>query len=451
MTMSSENIAANKRLSVCKWTDLTADERSSVLQRPAVRANDEISQQAADIIAKVRSDGDAALIAFANQFDKAELTSLRVSDEEAAEAGEIIGEQARDAIAAAIANVTRYHEAQQPTPIKVETAPGVVCERVTRAIPAVGLYVPAGTAPLPSTAIMLAVPAGIAGCERRVLCTPARPDGKADPAVVYAAWRCGIRDIFKIGGAQAVAAMAYGTDSVPAVDKIFGPGNAWVTAAKTLVSTDPAGAALDMPAGPSEVMVVADGSAKPRAVALDLLSQAEHGIDSQVVLVTTDAELAAQADAQISIALETLPRADIIVQALANSVTILVDDLAQAFEVANQYAPEHLIIQVEEPRRYVDRIQNAGSVFLGPWTPESVGDYCSGTNHVLPTYGYARQYSGLSLAAFQKQISMQELTLDGLRGLAPTVTTLAGLEGLDAHAQAVIVRLEDADNEGPGS
>jgi len=437
--------STNNRLARYRWSELTAEQCKQVLQRPAVRANDEISATAQGIIERVRSEGDAALIDYAAQFDKAMLDSLQVSEAEAAEAGELIGAEAREAIRVAIKNVRKYHEAQQPQPIKVETAPGVVCERVTRPIPAVGLYVPAGTAPLPSTAIMLSVPAAIADCPVRVLCTPARPDGKADPAVVYAARECGIRSIFKIGGAQAVAAMAYGTESVPKVDKIFGPGNAWVTAAKTLVSADPAGAALDMPAGPSEVMVIADSTAKPRAVALDLLSQAEHGVDSQVVLVTTDEAVADAADEQIAIALQTLPRADIIVEALKNSVAIIVDTPLQAFDVANRYASEHLIVQMEDPRQYIDIIDNAGSVFLGPWTPESVGDYCSGTNHVLPTYGYARQYSGLSLAAFQKQISMQELTLDGLRGLAPTVTTLAGLEGLDAHAQAVIVRLEDAD------
>jgi len=413
-----------------------------------VRANESISSKAQEIINRVRAEGDAALIAYAEQFDKAILTELRVSEAEAAEAGEIIGAAAREAIATAIKNVGTYHEAQITAPIKIETAPGVVCERVSRPIPAVGLYVPAGTAPLPSTAIMLAVPAAIAECPVRVLCTPARPDGKADPAVVYAAWSCGVRDIYKIGGAQAVAAMAYGTASVPKVDKIFGPGNAWVTAAKTIVSADAAGAALDMPAGPSEVMVLADDTANPRAVALDLLSQAEHGIDSQAVLVTTDPAIAEAVNREIDTALETLSRREILEQALEHSVCIITESAEQAFEVANAYASEHLIVQLAEPRQYIDLINNAGSVFIGPWTPESVGDYCSGTNHVLPTYGYARQYSGLSLSAFQKQLSMQELTLDGLKGLEPTVTTLAGLEGLDAHAQAVIVRIEDAVNSG---
>jgi histidinol dehydrogenase len=292
---------------------------------------------------------------------------------------------------------------------------------------------------------MLGVPSEIAGCETRVLCTPPRPDGLADPAVVVAARACGIRDIFKAGGAQAIAAMAYGTASVPKVVKIFGPGNAWVTAAKTIVAADPGGAALDMPAGPSEVMVVADGRADARFVAMDLLSQAEHGPDSHVVLVTLDAALLARVEAEIERALPALSRGAIIEQALRHSVAVVVTGLEEAAAVANEYAPEHLIVQVAEPRAFAAGISTAGSVFLGRWTPESVGDYCSGTNHVLPTYGYARAYSGLAVADFQRRMTLQEVTLTGLRGLAPTVRTLAGLEGLDAHGQAVTVRLDAAD------
>ncbi|MDB4497955.1 histidinol dehydrogenase [Gammaproteobacteria bacterium] len=437
----------SERLTTFRWQQLTAAEQSAVLERPAVKANAEISAQAAAIIDRVKQGGDKALIDLAAELDDVSLTDLKVSDTEAAEAAGVIGPEACKAINIAIANVRAYHEAQQTAPITVETTPGVVCERIIRAIPAVGLYVPAGTAPLPSTAIMLSVPAAIADCNTRVMCTPARPDGKADPAVVYAAWQCGVRNIYKVGGAQAVAAMAYGTESIAKVDKVFGPGNAWFTAAKTIVSADPAGAALDMPAGPSEVMVVADDNAAVRAVALDLLSQAEHGPDSQVILVTTSEQLSKAVDAAIGVALETLPRRAIIEQALSYSVSILVDSISEAIDVANTYAPEHLIIQVDAPRDYLERVQNAGSVFLGPWTPESVGDYCSGTNHVLPTYGYARSYSGLSLAAFQKQVSVQELTYAGLKTLEPTVTTLAGLEGLDAHAQAVLVRIEDEEGK----
>jgi histidinol dehydrogenase len=318
---------------------------------------------------------------------------------------------------------------------------GVVCERVSHPIDAVGLYVPAGTAPLPSAAIMLAVPADIAGCPVRILCTPPRPDGDADPAVLVAASRAGVREIYKVGGAQAVAAMAYGTETVPKVAKIFGPGNSWVTCAKTLVSTDPAGAAIDMPAGPSEVLVIADHSASAEFVASDLLAQAEHGVDSQVILVTTSSDLGTQVADQIENQLQQLSRADIARGALDNSRIIVVDDILTAINVSNRYAPEHLILQVDEPRDRLAEIRNAGSIFVGPWTPESVGDYCSGTNHVLPTYGFARTYSGLGVDQFMRQMTVQELTREGLENLGAAVVSLAGLEGLDAHAAAVTRRL----------
>ncbi|MEO8225401.1 MAG: histidinol dehydrogenase, partial [Gammaproteobacteria bacterium] len=374
-----------------------------------------------------------------------ELSALRVSDDEAQAAEAGLPTEARSAIGTAIANVRRFHEAQSTPPVRVETAPGVICERISKPLDAVGLYVPAGTAPLPSTAIMLGVPSAIAGCPIRVLCTPPRPDGRADPSVVVAARACGVLDIYKVGGAPAIAAMAYGTASIAKVAKIFGPGNPWVTAAKAMVATDPTGAAIDMPAGPSEVLVVADRWADARFVALDLLSQAEHGPDSHVVLVTPDEALVARVEAEMNSALGTLSRRAIIEQALRHSVAVIVSDLGEAVAVANEYAPEHLILQVMDPRNLAANVSTAGSVFLGRWTPESVGDYCSGTNHVLPTYGYARAYSGLSVADFQRRMTLQEVSLSGLRGLAPTVQTLAGLEGLDAHARAVTVRLEAAD------
>ena len=432
------------------WSELSEEQQRAMLQRPAVRDNRETLEQVRAIIQDVKRTGDVALRELTERLDGVRLTEFRVGDQEAADAARALTDAQKIAVKVAITNVSRFHAAQQSMPLRVETAPGVACERIVRPIPAVGLYVPAGTAPLPSTAIMLAVPAGLAGCPVTVLCTPPRANGRADPAVVYAAQECGITAIFKLGGAQAIAAMAYGSESVPKVDKIFGPGNAWVTAAKTEVAADPLGAALDMPAGPTELMVIADAAAAPRAVALDLLSQAEHGADSQVVLVTDAPELAETVYDAMQAALPELPRRPIIEQALQNSLTILVDDVPQAIEVANAYAAEHLIIQVNNPRQYIDNIKNAGSVFLGPWTPESVGDYCSGTNHVLPTYGYARAYSGLSTCDFQKQISVQELTEAGLRGLAPTVAALAGLEGLDAHAAAVRVRL-DPGSGGRGS
>ena len=428
------------------WARLSEGERDRALMRPAVAASAEITAKVAALIDEVRRDGDAALVRLTREFDGVDLDSVRVDEEEAVAAHAEMTGAALDAIEVAIRNVEAFHRAQLADPVRVETFPGVVCERQTRPVNAVGLYVPAGSAPLPSTAIMLAVPARLAGCPVRILCTPPRADGRADPAVVATARACGVGRIFKIGGAQAVAAMAYGTESVPKVDKIFGPGNAWVTAAKQVVAADARGAALDMPAGPSEVMVLADATADPRFVALDLLSQSEHGPDSQSMLVCTEAELVNAVEREITRALETLPRRAIIEQSLQHAAAILVDDREQAFAVANRYAPEHLIIQIENAREAIDSINNAGSVFLGPWTPESVGDYCSGTNHVLPTYGYARNYSGLSVADFQKQVTFQELTRAGLAGLAPTVQTLAGLEGLDAHAQAVVVRLTDTED-----
>lgn len=438
----------NKIAQRYRWADLDAAARATALQRPAVAAGVETLASVRSILAEVRAGGDAALRTITARLDKAEISEFRVSDAEFADARAALTDEQVVAIHTAMTNVSRYHEAQISAPYSVETADGVLCERIIRPIPAVGLYVPAGTAPLPSTAIMLAVPASLAGCQTRVLCTPPRPDGTADPAVLTAARECGITEVYKLGGAQAVAAMAYGTETVPKVDKIFGPGNAWVTAAKTEVAADPAGAALDMPAGPSEVLVIADAAADPRAVALDLLSQAEHGVDSQVILVTDSVSLADATDAEIAAALPDLPRRAIMEQSLAHARTMLVDSIEEALEVANAYAPEHLIIQVAEARDYLDQVDNAGSIFLGPYTPEAVGDYCSGTNHVLPTYGYARAYSGLSLADFQKRMSVQELTAAGVRNLQPTVSTLARLEGLDAHARAVEVRVERLNEKG---
>jgi histidinol dehydrogenase len=431
---------------ILDWTALDDAARRLALRRPAMQVNDSIGQRVREIVERVRAEGDAALISLAAELDRAQLESLRVDADEVQAAQAELSAEAKQAIATAIDNVTHFHAAQQAPPIRVETVPGVICERISKPLRAVGLYVPAGTAPLPSTAIMLAVPAGIAGCPVRVMCTPPRPDGRADPAVVTAAWACGIRTIYKAGGAQAIAAMAYGTATIPKVLKIFGPGNAWVTAAKTLVAADPDGAALDMPAGPSEVMVIADAEANPRFVALDLLSQAEHGPDSHAVLVCTDRALVAAVQAEIDRALPDLPRRDTIRKALGHALAVIVPTLAEAVSVANEYAPEHLILQTAEPRALAAGVDTAGSVFIGAWTPESLGDYCSGTNHVLPTYGYARAYSGLSVADFQRRMTLQEASLPGLRTLAPTVRTLAQLEGLDAHAQAVVTRLEQADS-----
>lgn len=426
---------------IYRWEDLAESAQTALLQRPATADDTAIRAGTKSIIDEVRTQLDAALFGLTRKFDKAELTELRVPKREIAEAETALAAGELAAIDTAIDNVRKFHEAQLSPNIRVETMPGVVCERLTRPIEAVGLYVPAGTAPLPSAAIMLAVPAAIAGCPTRVLCTPPRPDGTADPAVLVAASRAGVSEIYKVGGAQAIAAMAYGTESVPKVDKIFGPGNAWVTCAKTLVSTDTEGAAIDMPAGPSEVLVIADADASVEFVASDLLSQAEHGVDSQVLLLTTSRTFAEQVVTELDRQLVLLSRAEIAAAALANSRTIVVENLGSALDVSNAYAPEHLILQVADPRSLLDDVHHAGSVFVGPWTPESAGDYCSGTNHVLPTYGYARAWSGLGVDQFVRKMTVQELSREGLENLGDTIVTLAGLEGLDAHAAAVTRRL----------
>ena len=424
------------------WDRLDRCGQDEILRRPAVRDDAAIRNDVAAIVDAVRADGDEALQRFTRQFDDAEVSQARVSPEEIAAAEAALDRAAIDAVDLAIANVRRFHEAQAIPDVSVETMPGVVCEQVSRPIDAVGLYVPAGTAPLPSAAIMLAVPAEIAACPVRLMCTPPRADGSADPAVLVAASRAGITEIFKVGGAQAIAAMAYGTETVPKVAKIFGPGNTWVTCAKGLVSADPDGAAIDMPAGPSEVLVIADDDASAEFVAADLLSQAEHGVDSQVVLVTTSETFAGEVLRELTAQVTLLSRREIASQALANARAIIVEDLHAAIDVSNRYAPEHLILQCRGARSLLPSIRNAGSVFVGPWTPESVGDYCSGTNHVLPTYGHARNYSGLGIAQFMRRMTIQEVSRDGLSGLAAAVITLAGLEGLDAHAAAVSRRME---------
>jgi histidinol dehydrogenase len=424
-----------------QWSALTAAQQSVALSRPAQQDVRELHRAAQAIIDAVRTRGDAALLEFTERFDRVSLPGLAVTPQEFAAAEQQLTAVQQQALQRAIQNVRRFHEAQVGTPLSLEVSPGVTCERLFRAIDAVGLYVPAGVAPLPSAAIMVAVPAAIAGCPTRVMCTPPRRDGSADPAVLTVAQQCGITRVFKLGGAQAIAAMAYGTQSVPKVSKVLGPGNAWVTAAKLLVANDPAGAALDLPAGPSEVLVIADAGARADFVAADLLAQAEHSEDAQAILVTTSVDLAHAVQRQIDEQLVTLQRNSILRRSLAHSRFFVVASLEQAFELSNAYAPEHLIVNVENPRQWLPQVRNAGSVFLGPWTPETMGDYCSGTNHVLPTYGFARAYSGLSLSDFQKRMTVQELTPAGLRDLGPTAVTIADMEGLGAHANAVRIRL----------
>jgi histidinol dehydrogenase len=424
------------------WSELDGDARAQALRRPAQASAPETRAAVARIIAEARAGGDAGLLALTRRYDRCALDALAVGADEFAEAAAALPETLREAIHDALARIETFHRAGAPQAFSIETAPGVLCERVLRPIERVGLYVPAGGAPLPSTALMLGVPARIAGCRDIVLCTPPRSDGRCDEAVLYAAQLCGISHVYKLGGAQAIAAMAYGCGSVPRCDKLFGPGNVWVTEAKQQVAADADGAAVDLPAGPSEVLVIADAAADARFVAADLLAQAEHGADSQVMLVTDSSALIAAVADEVEVQRRRLPRADTAALALAHARLIRVDSLDAAVEVSNAYAPEHLILNVEQPRALLAAVQSAGSVFLGRWSPESVGDYCSGTNHVLPTYGHARAWSGLSVAGFQKQITVQELSAQGLRAIGPCAVTLARAERLDAHARAVSLRID---------
>lgn len=437
----------NGLLDILDWQALDEAQRAAVLRRPAQREAASLLEKAGRIVADVRERGDDALRDYTERLDKVRLESFAVTPAEFAAAERALTDEQLEALRRAIGTVTRFHETQSLAAVRLETSPGVVCERVMVPLNAVGLYVPAGTAPLPSTAIMLAIPARIADCPVRVMCTPPRPDGSADPAVLTAARLCGVEQVFKLGGAQAVAAMAYGTATVPKVDKIFGPGNSWVTAAKQIVASDADGAALDMPAGPSEVLVIADDAARPAFVAADLLAQAEHSVDAQVVLVTVSRDTAAACIAEVERQMALLPRRDIVAKSIAGSRVIVVPDLVTAVDLSNRYAPEHLILQVESPRALLPRVRNAGSVFLGAWTPETMGDYCSGTNHVLPTYGHARAYSGLGVLDFVRRMTVQEVSRAGLADLGLTARTLARLESLDAHANAVSVRLEAIERE----
>jgi len=430
------------------WQTMSPTERNKTLERPAISNNETIAAQANDIISEVRRNGDSALLEYTRRFDRCELESLRVSDEEFLFAEDTLSNTVKQAIDIAITNVRAVHLAQIPAETSVDVQAGVRCERHNRAIDAVGLYVPSGSAPLPSTAIMLGVPASVAACPTRIVCTPASEDGTVHPATLYAARKSGVTEVFKIGGAQAIAAMAFGTDSVPKVNKIFGPGNAWVTAAKRIVANDYAGAAIDMPAGPSEVMVIADAGANPSFAAADLLAQAEHGIDSQVLLVTDSEQVANAVVQEIEAQIRGLSRNRTIRQALEHSHILVVENIKEALDVCNDYAPEHLILLVDEPRSILAGVVNAGAVFIGPYSPESAGDYCSGANHVLPTYGAAKYISGLGVEQFMRQISVQELSRNGLAALAPTIEALATAEGLDAHAAAVRIRLAQSSNRG---
>jgi len=428
-------------LPIFEYSRLDESARREVLSRPEADDRETVVALVRETIARVKVEGDSAVLDYARRFDGGAPVNLRVPKIEIDAAVEMVGANALAALRRAINNVRRFHSAQLVPPLSIETSMGVRCERIVRPIDSVGLYVPGGSAPLPSALIMSAIPAAIAGCERRVMCSPGTQAGRIDPIILATARLCGIEEIFAIGGAQAIAAMAYGTSTIPKVDKIFGPGSTWVTAAKQLVAGDPAGAALDLPAGPSEVLVIADESADPAFVAADLLAQAEHDPLSQSILLTPSRALADEVRARVLEFRRTLSRGAILDQSLVRSRIIVTADVEEAVRLSNEYAPEHLILQIDAPRRWLERVRAAGSIFLGPWSPEPMGDYCSGTNHVLPTYGYARAYSGLSLADFQRRITVQELSPAGLLDLGPTASTLAGLEGLDAHALAVDLRL----------
>lgn len=427
------------------WNKLSEAAQEALLQRPMIAADSDLRASVSALIGQVREGGATVLRELTARFDGCELESFQVRPEAFERARSEVPSVLRAAILAAKDRIERFHQAGMIAPYQLETAPGVQCERILRPIQRVGLYVPAGTAPLPSTALMLGVPARLAGCPKVVLCTPARKDGTADPAVLVAAEACGIDQVFVLGGVQAIAAMAYGVGGVQKCDKLFGPGNAWVTEAKQQVAADPQGAAIDMPAGPSEVLVIADAGADPEFVAADLLSQAEHGPDSQVLLATDSVELLAAVAEEIERQTAVLSRRDIVARSLQHARLIHVATISQAIELSNRYAPEHLILALREPRRWVDKVESAGSIFLGDYAPEALGDYCSGTNHVLPTYGMARAWSGLSVASFQKTITVQEVSREGLRAIGPDAVTLARAEQLDAHAAAVSRRLARLD------
>jgi histidinol dehydrogenase len=428
-------------LKIYSYSDLSKQEIESICLR---QLEDDITIQdrVKNIVDAVKTDGDKALFNFAKQFDQVELAQLFIDKKEIGELAASIPSEAKAAIDTAYQNIKTFHAAQAKKEEKIETMPGVTCWRETRAIDRVGLYIPGGSAVLPSTFLMLGIPATLAGCKEIVVCSPPQKDGKTNCYLAYCALKLGIEKIYLVGGAQAVAAMAYGTESVPKVYKIFGPGNRYVTQAKQLIQSTTM-TAIDMPAGPSEVLVLADETANPSYVASDLLAQAEHGADSQTILVSTSNEIIAKTLEQVEIQLKELPRKDVTALAIANSYAVLVKDLEQGMEFSNAYAPEHLILSTDNFEQLIPLIANAGSVFLGNLTPESAGDYASGTNHTLPTSGFAKAYSGVSLDSFVKKITFQHITPQGLQHIGNTVEVLAEAEGLRAHRNAVSIRLKN--------
>ena len=416
------------------------EDYGTLLQRPHKDAAD-LGSVVAGVLQDVRREGDKAVLGYEERFDKVRLASLVVSEEEMQEAEQLISEELKHSIRLAHANIHRFHHAQRMQPVSVETAPGVHCWQKSVAIERVGLYIPGGTAPLFSTVLMLATPAKIAGCADIVLCSPPSREGKLHPAILYAARVAGVDRIFKCGGVQAIGAMAYGTETVPKVSKIFGPGNQFVTCAKQQVSmTD---VAIDMPAGPSEVAIVADRTCHPRYVAADMLSQAEHGMDSQSILFTDSEQVAHDVLSEVEAQLEALPRKEMAMASLRHSRIVVLRDMEEAFSICNEYAPEHLILAMDSALEWTDRVVNAGSVFLGHYSCESAGDYASGTNHTLPTSGYAKAYSGVNLDSFCRKITFQHLTPQGIQSIGRAVEVMAEAESLDAHRNAMTLRMED--------
>ncbi|WP_068547135.1 histidinol dehydrogenase [Thalassotalea crassostreae] len=424
------------------WSQLSQQQQTETLARPAIADNEQLSSTVSAIIDKIKRQGDTALLSYTEKFDKVKLDSLQLADKAVVNATARLSAERKLAIQTAYGQIERFHSAQKQQDIVVETMPGVTCTLKTESIESVGLYIPAGTAPLPSTVLMLGVPAKLAGCKRTVLVCPPNENGSISDEIIYAAKLCQIGEIYTIGGAQAVAALAIGTETIKPVNKVFGPGNRFVTEAKRQLSQNIPGFAIDMPAGPSELLVIADNSANPAFVAADLLSQAEHGTDSQVILLTDNETTAEQVQQQLDQQVELLSRKEIAKQALTQSRIIVCDNLEQAATVSNLYGPEHLSIQVEDTEALLKTLRNAGSIFVGNYSPESAGDYASGTNHVLPTYGYSKVLSSLSLADFSRRYTIQELTKQGLQALAPTIIELTDAEGLDAHQRAVTIRLE---------
>jgi len=422
------------------YSDLSSSEINTLVQRNVDPAN-EVRDIVEEILAKVKLNGDTALYDYALRFEHVVLSKLYLTKAELTELASSISAEQKTALDTAYKNIYAFHQTQLKTEDKVETMPGVTCWRELRPIEKVGLYIPGGTAVLPSTFLMLGIPARIAGCHEIVVCTPPSKDGKVNPFIAYVALLLNVDNVYLSGGAQAIGAMAYGTETIPKTDKIFGPGNQFVTKAKTIIQSTTT-TAIDMPAGPSEVLVIADETANPVFIAADLLAQSEHGVDSQAVLVTNSANIAQQTVKELTQQLLILPRAEIAAKAIDNSYIVITNDLDEAMQFSNQYAPEHLILATENWQQITPKIINAGSVFLGNLTPESVGDYASGTNHTLPTSSYAKAYSGVSVDSFVKKITFQHITPDGIRNIGPTVEILAELEGLQAHKNAVTVRMK---------